>query len=61
MRNLTVRYRFKLLGGHVHARVFVGPDGDHLALVGNLVMREEEWALFRNEWGRSVSYVEDEA
>lgn len=33
-------------GEHVHARIFVGPDLDHLALSGTLVFRLDEWLQF---------------
>lgn len=58
---LVVRYRFAVLGAHVHVRMFVGPDADHLALAGSFVMRDDEWALFRlPSWGcTDTSFVED--
>lgn len=33
-------------GEHVHERVFVGPDRDHLALAGTLVFGIGEWQEF---------------
>lgn len=41
---VCVRYRYRLLGGHAHVRVFAGKDFDHLAKCGSLVFRLEEWA-----------------
>lgn len=41
---VCVRYRYRLLGGHAHVRVFAGKDFDHLAKCGDLVFRLEEWA-----------------
>lgn len=31
-------------GSHIHVDVFMGPDADHLALCGRLVVRESEAA-----------------
>lgn len=38
--------RDKLRGGHVHSHIWMGPDKDHLALTGTLVMRRDEWYSF---------------
>ena len=40
---------WKLLGGHVHMRVFCGKPGFTKAKCGDLVMREEEFDEFRKE------------
>lgn len=45
---MYVRLRYRLLGGHVHVRVFVGKDVDHLQKSGDLVLREDEWPTFRD-------------
>lgn len=34
------------IGVHVHVRVFAGPDAEHRALTGVLVMRPDEAAAF---------------
>jgi len=39
---MAIKVRKEILGSHVHLAVFVGPDEDHLALAGRLVMRIEE-------------------
>ena len=33
-------------GPHLRAKVWVGPDPDHFALAGALVMQLEEWEVF---------------
>lgn len=38
--------RDELRGTHVHSRVFMGSDQEHLALTGTLIMRREEWYSF---------------
>ncbi len=43
---MVINVRGQILGNHVHARVFMGPDGDHLALSGQLVFTIGEWQLF---------------
>lgn len=40
---MHIRLRDDLAGSHVHTRVFVGPDADHLALAGTTVLRVGEW------------------
>lgn len=44
---LHVRLRYRLAGGHVDCRVYIGADVDHLALAGELTLRVEEWIAFR--------------
>ena len=39
---MHLRLRYKQLGGHVHVRVFMGRDSDHLAKCGDLAFREDE-------------------
>jgi len=40
--------RYKEEGGHVHARLFSAPDGEHYVLNGKLVFaRGKEWNHFR--------------
>jgi hypothetical protein len=43
---MIIKVISETLGGHVHERVFVGPDRDHLALAGELVFGEEEAIRF---------------
>jgi hypothetical protein len=43
MRFLLIR---ESRGIHVRARVFAGPDEEHFAYIGELVMRLGEWAAF---------------
>lgn len=43
---MHIRLRDKRGGDHVHTRVFVGPDKDHLALAGELTFNVGEWQLF---------------
>jgi hypothetical protein len=60
------KLKYRKQGIHVRARLFVGPDEDHLALSGELCFREEEWKEFsKNLWilfqipaGKPVSEVE---
>lgn len=52
-------------GDHERVQVFAGPDRDHLALAGEIVLRRVEWDLLRSrlrlEQGRheelGVSFV----
>lgn len=39
---MTIKIKKEVLGGHAHLDVFVGPDADHLAKAGHLVLREGE-------------------
>ena len=43
---MVFKLKSKRRGDHVHEQVFVGPDVDHLALVGTLVFRIGEWQEF---------------
>lgn len=45
---MFIRVRFQHTGGHVSARVFVGPDRHHLALAGTVCVRNCEWSDFRD-------------
>lgn len=43
---VRVRLRYKVLGGHTHVRVFCSlGTSDTLGKCGDLVFRNEEWAL----------------
>ena len=43
---MIIKIYSELEGEHVHDRVFVGPDEDHLALAGTLAFRMGEWQSF---------------
>ena len=43
---MYLKIKSELLGAHVHERLFVGPDKEHLALAGTLVFDIGEWQLF---------------
>lgn len=43
---MIIKLKSELLGNHIHERVFVGPDEDHLALAGMLTFHVGEWQLF---------------
>lgn len=47
---MIFKLRSALLGGHVHIDVFVGPDADHLAKTGTLVMRPDEAKSFESKF-----------
>ena len=66
---VSVRIRYQLLGGHVHARVFsseFGPQTSH-GLNGTLTFRPAEFAAFRatlelgRESGTAIEFVDDES
>ena len=62
---MIFRIYHKLLGGHVHARVFVGKESQSLGLAGELVMREDEFVDFRRKllfghgYEATVHFVEE--
>ena len=43
---MTIKLKSEQKGDHIHERVYVGTDRDHLALAGELVFRVGEWQLF---------------
>ncbi len=43
---MIVKLKSERRGNHVHERVFVGPDPDHLALAGTLVFGVGQWQAF---------------
>lgn len=43
----AMKVRWQLRGSHVWAAVFMGEDIGHLACVGTLTMRPEEWDGFK--------------
>lgn len=58
------RFRYVVLGGHTHIRMFAGPSkGTTLGLCGSLVMRNEEWEEFWKllpEKGVEIRHEEEE-
>jgi hypothetical protein len=51
------RFRWELLGGHVHVRVFAGQENSSsFGKAGELVFREEEWADFRRLIGAKPGF-----
>lgn len=44
-------------GTHVHVRVFMGVDSDHLQLTGTLFMDVGQWKLFRAALGADGNLV----
>ncbi len=45
---MHTRIRYKIMGGHVHCRVFVGESADLThALAGDLCFRRPEWEAFK--------------
>lgn len=45
---MVLKLKFGTLGAHVHVAQFIGPDVDHLARIGEVSMREDEWAAYRD-------------
>lgn len=45
---MLIRLRSERGGGHVHTRMFVGVDADHLQLTGTFCMDAGQWGLFNN-------------
>lgn len=43
---MIIRLRDVRKGDHIHTRVFIGEDVDHLALAGRLVFKVGEWQMF---------------
>jgi hypothetical protein len=44
---MIFKFRYRLLGGHVHIRMFAGTNPHALGKCGDLTMRPEEWEHFR--------------
>jgi hypothetical protein len=43
---MVIKIKSERGGDHVHQKVFMGPDKDHLACCGDLCMRIGEWQVF---------------
>ena len=43
---MIIKLRSERKGDHVHERVFMGVDNDHLKLTGALIMDVGEWQVF---------------
>lgn len=43
---MIFKFQTRLAGEHVHARLYIGPDEEHLAHSGVLIMRKDEWLSF---------------
>jgi hypothetical protein len=43
---MIIKLRDERRGPHIHTRVFIGEDEDHLKLTGTLIMDVGEWQLF---------------
>ena len=52
---MIIKLRSERRGAHVHERVFVGPDSDHLALAGVLIFNVGEWQAFGAALGLGAS------
>lgn len=48
MSPLAARFRYQLIGGHMHIRVFAGKSGCTYGKAGDLIFTEEEWARLEN-------------
>jgi len=64
MQGYVMRVYWKELGGHTHLRIFVGKESNiHLGKAGEIVMRNEEFAAFRDDQMKIMvcNYVADAA
>ena len=52
---MIIKLRSERRGAHVHERVFVGPDTDHLALAGVLIFDLGQWQAFGAALGLGAS------
>lgn len=48
MEEYVMRVYWKELGGHTHLKIWTGKNGTALGKCGELVMRNEEFAAFRD-------------
>ena len=55
---MIIRIRYRLLGGHVHCRVFTGKAKNMtFAKVGDLIFSQDEWDDVRDQLHRTVEFV----
>ena len=54
MKPLSILLRHVLQGEHRHVTVFCGPDREHRANVGTLVMRDDEFEVFQSALERGA-------
>jgi len=47
---MTVRFLYKIRGGHVSCRVFVGQENTTLGNAGSLMFTESEFKTIRDMW-----------
>jgi hypothetical protein len=57
----TFRVRWRVLGGHIHCRVFSAenPSGT-FAKLGDLIMDERDWNSFRDQIGGGWQLVSED-
>lgn len=51
---MLFRMNYAVAGGHVHIEVFAGKGTGSLAHCGKLVMRQEEWDVFKAGIERTI-------
>jgi hypothetical protein len=44
---MIIKVKYESREKHVHTRVFMGPDSDHLTLCGNLMFNKAEFEVFK--------------
>ncbi len=57
-RHKAVKVKGVVTGTHIHAQFFMGEDAEHLALMGNLIMRRDEWDAITNALTRGTERIE---
>jgi hypothetical protein len=57
---VTVRFRYRVRGGHTHIRVYGAMEGKTPSKCGDLIFRNEEWEEFRKLLDPSVQVVEED-
>jgi hypothetical protein len=59
---MIIRMRFKVLGGHVHLRVFTAPAKNMtFAKCGDLTVRLDEWDRWRDMLHSAVEFLPEDA
>lgn len=56
---MIFRFRYKVLGGHTHVRVFAGRGEGSLGNCGSLAFRNEEWEAFKNAFAEPATISDD--